>query len=203
MRLTQKISSGFAFTVIIILVAVLGSVIWIVGHDSFDNQGVAPATPGPTPSARLAMSRRARAEVESKSINVFLQRADGTIAGSVSIDMPEGWSKKSQQLILATATAPKIVEKTYSGAEGELSITNHYDGMTCAEGFDVKSSSGIVFNVCPSFPKEAFVHVSSPDIVTTATRGWSGTITFSSGLKSAADQRAFIEKLLATAVFKK
>ena len=199
MRLTQKISSGFAFTVIIIVVAVLGSVIWIVGHDSFDNQGIAPVTPRPTPSARLAMSRRARAEVESKSINIFLQRADGTTAGSVSIDMPEGWSKKSQQVTLATTTTPKIIEKTYLGAEGELWITNHYDGKTCAEGFDVKSFSGIVFNVCPAFPKEAFVHISSPDIVMT----WSGTITFSSSLKSAADQRAFIEKLLATAVFKK
>jgi hypothetical protein len=91
--------------------------------------------------------------VSTTSITIPTQAPDGTVLGKVSFIMPNGWAKTGERVASENTDAPKTIEQKYVGKEGELILTNLYQGGACPKSSDGMTLQGnmknaVVFDVC-------------------------------------------------------
>ncbi len=133
------------------------------------------------------------------TIIIPTQSPDGTMLGNISFTMPSGWVKKGERVASENTDAPETIEQKYAGKEGELTLTNLYQGGACPTdgGYvTVKSDGGVTFNVCYSREGAVFnsVEINGKDNTDVF-----GGVQFNPGI-DVAQQKDFIQKLLLTAV---
>ncbi len=199
-----KVSTGFAFAVLMVVAAFVGGLIWMAGRESADYPVPQPpiaAQPAPKkPVPPTSVPTPVTNAPTKNSLELPLQSLNGNMLGSVSFDLPGGWGKTGERVASENTDAPKTIEQKYAGQEGELILTNLYQGGACMTegGYVTVKSPSVTFSVCYSSAAAGTVLFNSVNIAGTNETDISGSIRFKAGL-NAANQRSFVENFLKTA----
>ncbi len=138
------------------------------------------------------------------SLMIPLQSLNGTVLRSMSLDMPGGWGKTGERVDSENTDAPKTIEQKYAGPEGELTLTNLYQGGACMTegGYKTVKSATVTFSVCLDSVHNGArfnsVNIGGRPEADTVFSAISGSIQFKTGV-NAANQKSFLENLLKTA----